>query len=112
MAEGVYQDTKTDQYYETKRQVLAALIEIIDVSQLTNMDEAQARDEIKKVVNEIVEQSIRTGGNLAEALSNLSKLLRGRKRMQISRRLRLAAMPGRAHDDPYQHVVIRNKLPE
>jgi pilus assembly protein CpaF len=45
---------KTDEYYTVKRQLFGALIEIIDVSQLTKMDAQRARTEISDVVSEIV----------------------------------------------------------
>jgi pilus assembly protein CpaF len=45
---------KTDEYYDIKRKLFGALIEIIDVSQLTKMDLARARTEISDVVSEIV----------------------------------------------------------
>src|SRR5258707_5104094 len=49
-----YEQVRTDEFYETKRQIFAALIEIIDVAQLTKMEVDRARDEIRDVVNEIV----------------------------------------------------------
>jgi pilus assembly protein CpaF len=45
---------KTREYYETKRQLFGALIDIIDVSQLTKMDVSRAREEIGDVVSEII----------------------------------------------------------
>ena len=45
---------KADEYYDLKRQLFGALIEIIDVSQLTRMDVDRARAEISEVVSEIV----------------------------------------------------------
>jgi pilus assembly protein CpaF len=45
---------KTDEYYDTKRQLFGALIDIIDVSQLTKMDVNRARAEIVNVVSEII----------------------------------------------------------
>jgi pilus assembly protein CpaF len=45
---------KTDEYYEIKRQLFAALIDIIDASNLTKMDTHRARAEISGVVTEIV----------------------------------------------------------
>ena len=47
-------EIKSNEYYEIKQQVFNALIEIIDVSQLTKMDADKARVEIRDVVNEIV----------------------------------------------------------
>ena len=48
------QAQKTDAYYEIKRQLFAALIDIIDASKLTKMDIHRARTEIGAVVSEIV----------------------------------------------------------
>jgi pilus assembly protein CpaF len=48
------QGRKTDEYYDLKKQVFSALIEIIDVSQLAQMDVYQARAEIREVVAEVV----------------------------------------------------------
>jgi pilus assembly protein CpaF len=45
---------KTEEYYDLKRQLFGALIEIIDASQLTKMDIDRAREEISGVVSEIV----------------------------------------------------------
>jgi pilus assembly protein CpaF len=45
---------KTDEYFDTKRQVFGALIDIIDVSQLTKMNATQARAEIGITVAEII----------------------------------------------------------
>jgi pilus assembly protein CpaF len=45
---------KSDEYYELKTQVFAALIEAIDVAQLTKMDAEGARGAIGEIVNEIV----------------------------------------------------------
>src|SRR4051812_8205540 len=45
---------RTDAYYDLKRQLFGALIEIIDASQLTKMDVDRAREEISGVVSEIV----------------------------------------------------------
>src|SRR5260370_32312616 len=50
----LYEQVRTDEFYEIKRQIFAALIEIIDVSQLTKMEPQRARDEIRDVINEIV----------------------------------------------------------
>src|SRR5450830_147593 len=47
-------EIKSNEYYEIKQQVFNALIEIIDLSQLTKLDAGKARDEIRDVVNEIV----------------------------------------------------------
>src|SRR5215216_2702498 len=45
---------QTDQYYELKAEIFTALLEIIDVSQLTKMEADRARAEIREVVNELV----------------------------------------------------------
>jgi pilus assembly protein CpaF len=41
-------------YYETKSQIFGALIEAIDLSQLTRLEGASAREEIRDIVSEIV----------------------------------------------------------
>jgi pilus assembly protein CpaF len=46
---------KTNEYYDIKKQIFSALIEIIDVSQLTNMNADRARREIGGAVAEIIE---------------------------------------------------------
>jgi hypothetical protein len=43
VAPNPHQTRKTDEYYDLKKQVFGALIEIIDVSQLAQMDLYQAR---------------------------------------------------------------------
>jgi pilus assembly protein CpaF len=48
------QAQKTDEYYEIKRQLFAALVDIIDASKPTKMDTNRARAEIGVVVSEIV----------------------------------------------------------
>ncbi|HEX2134500.1 MAG TPA: CpaF family protein [Microvirga sp.] len=53
-ADKPYDLRKTDEYYALKKQVFGALIEIIDVSQLANMDAEQGREEIRRVLSEIV----------------------------------------------------------
>src|SRR3954466_1134166 len=45
---------KTDEYYELKAQVFAALIEAIDVAQLSKMDLDDSREAIGEIVNDIV----------------------------------------------------------
>lgn len=47
-------DRKSDEYYGLKKLVFGALIETIDVSQLSNMNGEQARTEIRDIVNEII----------------------------------------------------------
>jgi pilus assembly protein CpaF len=45
---------KSDEYYELKSQIFAALIEAIDVTQLAKMDLEQAREAIGEIVDDIV----------------------------------------------------------
>jgi pilus assembly protein CpaF len=45
---------KTDEYYELKTQIFGALIDTIDLSQLSKMDADQAREEIRDIVNDII----------------------------------------------------------
>jgi pilus assembly protein CpaF len=45
---------KTDEYYDLKAQIFAALIEAIDVGQLAKMDAEQARGAIGEIVNDII----------------------------------------------------------
>jgi len=45
---------KSDQYYELKNQIFSALIEAIDVAQLSRMENARAREEIGEIVNDII----------------------------------------------------------
>src|SRR5262245_52607319 len=45
---------KTDEYYELKTQIFGALIDTIDLSQLSKMDLEQAREEIRDIVNDII----------------------------------------------------------
>jgi pilus assembly protein CpaF len=45
---------KSDEYYELKTQIFGALIEAIDVSQLSRMDAEQAREEIRGIVSDII----------------------------------------------------------
>ena len=45
---------KGEEYYNTKTMIFGALIEAIDLSQLTKMDNESAREEIRDIVNEIV----------------------------------------------------------
>ena len=45
---------KSDQYYVTKSMIFGALIEAIDLSQLSKLDPENAREEIRDIVNEIV----------------------------------------------------------
>ncbi|MDZ7822651.1 MAG: CpaF family protein [Ahrensia sp.] len=45
---------KGEDYYDTKTQVFAALIETIDLSQLAKLDAQSAREEIRDIVNDII----------------------------------------------------------
>jgi pilus assembly protein CpaF len=45
---------KTDEYYDLKTQIFGALIDTIDLSQLSKMDQDQAREEIRDIVNDII----------------------------------------------------------
>ena len=45
---------KSQAYYDTKSQIFAALIDTIDLSQLSRMDAEAARDDIREIVNDII----------------------------------------------------------
>ncbi len=45
---------KTEEYYDLKTQIFGALIDTIDLSQLSKMDMDQAREEIRDIVNDII----------------------------------------------------------
>ena len=45
---------KSDDYYQTKSTIFGALIEAIDLSQLSKLDADAAREEIRDIVNEII----------------------------------------------------------
>ena len=45
---------RSDQYYITKSMIFGALIEAIDLSQLSKLDPENAREEIRDIVNEII----------------------------------------------------------
>lgn len=45
---------RNDSYYETKAQVFSALIDTIDLSQLSKLDAEAAREEIRDIVNDII----------------------------------------------------------
>jgi pilus assembly protein CpaF len=47
-------EIKSNEYYDIKQQLFNALIEVVDVVQITKMDPGQARTEIRDVVNEII----------------------------------------------------------
>ena len=45
---------KSENYYDVKTQVFAALIDTIDLSQLSKLDAEGAREEIRDIVNDII----------------------------------------------------------
>ncbi|MBB4197275.1 protein kinase [Rhodoblastus sphagnicola] len=45
---------RSDEYYQTKGAIFGALIEAIDLSQLSKLDAESAREEIRDIVNEII----------------------------------------------------------
>ncbi|PSC06243.1 protein kinase [Alsobacter soli] len=45
---------RSDDYYQTKSTIFGALIEAIDLSQLSKLDSDAAREEIRDIVNEII----------------------------------------------------------
>ena len=45
---------RSDEYYQTKSMIFGALIEAIDLAQLSRLDAESARDEIRDIVNEII----------------------------------------------------------
>jgi pilus assembly protein CpaF len=47
-------EIKSNEYYEVKQQVFNALLEIVDVVQITKMEPARARAEVRDVVNEVL----------------------------------------------------------
>ncbi len=61
---------KTEEYYDTKSSVFTALIDTIDLGQLSRMESDAAREEIRDIVNDII--SIK---NLAMSISEQEGLL-------------------------------------
>ncbi|GAB1580476.1 CpaF family protein [Phyllobacterium phragmitis] len=61
---------KSDSYYTTKSQVFSALIDTIDLSQLSKMEADAAREEIRDIVNDII--AIK---NFAMSISEQEELL-------------------------------------
>jgi pilus assembly protein CpaF len=61
---------KSDEYYVTKSLIFGALIEAIDLSQLSKLDTDSAREEIRDIVNEII--SIK---NVVMSISEQEELL-------------------------------------
>ena len=66
----VRQMRKTNEYYELKTQIFGALIDTIDLSQLSKMDLDQAREEIRDIVNDII-----TVKNVVMSISEQEELL-------------------------------------
>ncbi len=52
--EPVMPEIKSEDYYQTKSVIFGALIEAIDLSQLSRLDPESAREEIRDIVNEII----------------------------------------------------------
>ena len=50
----VVEQRRSDEYYVTKSMIFGALIEAIDLSQLSKLDSESAREEIRDIVNEII----------------------------------------------------------
>nr|WP_316651445.1 CpaF family protein [uncultured Gellertiella sp.] len=61
---------RTETYYDTKAQVFSALIDTIDLSQLSKLDGESAREEIRDIVNDII-----TIKNFAMSISEQEELL-------------------------------------
>ncbi|MDF1777937.1 MAG: CpaF family protein [Rhizobiaceae bacterium] len=61
---------KSESYYTTKGQVFTALIDTIDLSQLSKLDIESAREEIRDIVNDII-----TIKNFAMSISEQEELL-------------------------------------
>lgn len=66
----VMEARRSDAFYETKAQIFSALIEAIDLTQLSKLDPLAAREEIRDIVNEIV--AIK---NVAMSISDQEDLL-------------------------------------
>ncbi len=61
---------RTEEYYDTKSRVFSALIDTIDLSQLSKLDAEAAREEIRDIVNDII-----TIKNFAMSISEQEELL-------------------------------------
>ncbi|MCA3661815.1 MAG: CpaF family protein [Methylobacterium sp.] len=61
---------KSDQYFQTKSLIFGAMIEAIDLSQLSKLDAASARDELRDVITEIL-----TLKSVAMSISEQEELL-------------------------------------
>ncbi len=53
-AEAAAENKRSDDYYATKSAIFGALIEAIDLAQLSKLDAESAREEIRDIVNEII----------------------------------------------------------
>jgi pilus assembly protein CpaF len=61
---------RTQSYYDTKGQIFSALIDTIDLSQLSRLDNESAREEIRDIVNDII-----TIKNVVMSISEQEELL-------------------------------------
>ncbi len=50
----VQEKPRSDEYYQTKSMIFGALIEAIDLAQLSKLDGESAREEIRDIINEII----------------------------------------------------------
>jgi pilus assembly protein CpaF len=66
----VIENRRSESFYETKGQIFGALIEAIDLTQLSKLDPMAAREEIRDIVNEII--AIK---NVAMSISEQEELL-------------------------------------
>jgi pilus assembly protein CpaF len=66
----VMEGRRSESFYETKGQIFGALIEAIDLTQLSKLDPLAAREEIRDIVNEII--AIK---NVAMSISEQEELL-------------------------------------
>ncbi|HEX5779782.1 MAG TPA: CpaF family protein [Xanthobacteraceae bacterium] len=66
----VIENRRSESFYETKGQIFGALIEAIDLTQLSKLDPMAAREEIRDIVNEII-----TIKNVAMSISEQEELL-------------------------------------
>jgi pilus assembly protein CpaF len=69
-AQSVMEGRRSESFYETKGQIFSALIEAIDLTQLSKLDPLAAREEIRDIVNEII--AIK---NVAMSISDQEELL-------------------------------------
>jgi pilus assembly protein CpaF len=66
----IIENRRSESFYETKGQIFGALIEAIDLTQLSKLDPMAAREEIRDIVNEII-----TIKNVAMSISEQEELL-------------------------------------